>query len=114
MLNSRIEEYNARSVIDDPRAFRQAGTRHALVQPSFSLFFPMFYYVLLIPAYIPFIEGPLGRATPPPFKFRIGTQVQIGERKHAMPDRRLQKDDFVMKCIRQILQVWLSLRMCAM
>ena len=60
------------------------------------------------------IEGPLGKATPPPFKFRIGTQVQVGERKHAMPDRRLQEDDFVMKCIRQIVQVWLSLRMCAM
>ena len=60
------------------------------------------------------IEGPLGRATPPPFNFWIGTQVQIGERKHAMPNRRLQEDDFMMKCIRQIVQVWLFLRMCAM
>ena len=51
---------------------------------------------------------------PPPFKFWIGTQVQIGERKHAMQNRRLQEDDFVMKCIRQIVQVWPSLRMCAM
>ena len=46
--------------------------------------------------------------------FCIGTQVQIGERKHAVLNRRLQEDDFVMKCIRQIVQVWLSLRMCAM
>ena len=36
------------------------------------------------------IEGPLGRATPPPFNFCFGTQLQIGERKHAMQNRRLQ------------------------
>ena len=36
------------------------------------------------------IEGPLGRATPPPFNFCFGTQLQIGERKHAIQNRRLQ------------------------
>ena len=30
------------------------------------------------------IEGPLGRATPPPFYFSFGTLLQIGQKKQAM------------------------------
>ena len=60
------------------------------------------------------IEGPLGRATPPPFNFCFGTQLQIGERKRPMQDRRQQEDGIMLKCIRRIMQLLLSLRICAM
>ena len=54
-------------------------------------------------------EGPLGRATPPPFRFMLGSQLQAGERKHAIWSWRLQKDDIMATCIRYILKVMLAL-----